>query len=212
MFFSAVEASSTSLVRVAMITDSVGWGLYDSQPNPSLNATSYPGHIRQALQTKYGNGGSGFISVGWTLDSDLQGYAPYTSSNSPLALSSPSDWTLQNSDGATYDVINVFTLNSTTSGATATFTVRGATVAVWYVQWPQGGTFSVTIDGTVVSSSINSAASVPASVNATFAGGFSAGYTTHSVLITVLSNVGELCSRGWMHSTLSGSSLTNTAL
>lgn len=195
-FFTAAAASSSSLVRVALIGDSISWGLYNSQPNPSVNGTSYPDHLRQALQTKYGNGGSGFISIGWTPDSGLQGSAAYSSANFPLALSSSSAWTLQNYVGATYDVINCFTLISTTSGAIATFTVRGATIVLWYATQPSGGTFSVTIDGVVVSASINSASITPTSTSVTYGGTYSAGYTTHSVVVTVLSQASGVILQG----------------
>jgi lysophospholipase L1-like esterase len=178
-FFTAAASSSSQLVRVSLIGDSIGYGLYSSNLNPtSTSSTSWTGLLRTALQAQYGDGGSGFISITWWLQ--VWGVSSYNSNVFPLTFSS--GWTPQNFQylGNGYDSINTFTATTTTQFATATFTVRGSTIEVFYVTCSTCGVFAVTVDGNVLNSGINTASGTIASTSRTFTG-LSA--TTHTVVI-----------------------------
>ena len=175
--------SSSQLVRVAAITDSIGFGLWASQLQPIPAATSWSGITRTRLQAQYGDGGSGYVSI--SSSNAWVGAAPYQSSQLPVTLNGP--WINEPSSMTSWGSPNSFDANSRTNGDSAIFTVRGTTVTVYYVTIPSGGSFSVSIDGSVTDSSINTNASSAArtSLTRTVAAG------NHTVVITNVGGAGS---------------------
>ncbi|HEX5541974.1 MAG TPA: hypothetical protein VFX60_10520 [Micromonospora sp.] len=120
-------AAGTGLARVVCVGGSATLGYYASNPRTK----SWPGLIAAALQSAYGDGGSGFHGV--SLSNNLTGssnptaYAAWLANGSAVAQSGT--WTQGGSQygpGATY-------LYSDQAGATMTFRARGTTVRIYTV-------------------------------------------------------------------------------
>ena len=166
-FSAALAQSSSKLVRVAVIGDSIAYGLYASAPAPVPTSTSWPGIVRAGLQASYGDGGTGFVSSAASPDDSA---GAYPSGSWPVNHYG-SNWTIQQASSSTaYQSINAFAMTTQHPGDYITFAVRGSSIVVWYVSAPGGATFSVQIDGTTVASAVNSAAGAAASNSTLFAG------------------------------------------
>jgi lysophospholipase L1-like esterase len=172
---SKLSNTATSNATIAILGDSITYGFDASDLTTRTSGNSYSGVLRNSLQSLYGDGGSGYISVNMGLGFGTIG--SYTSANT--GVSTTGTWTTQSGDGPASANIYTNTLNST-----ATFAyVRGSTIVVYFSYAPNVGTFTVTIDGTNMGT-----------VTAT-SGSFSIGtssYTvsagTHTVLITSTSS------------------------
>jgi len=82
--------ASSTLVRIAVIGDSVTAGSYVSSQYPNASGTSYTSILRSVLQEKYGFGGSGFTSVS---QSQIGfGNTPYAPSVTPFPIRATGSW------------------------------------------------------------------------------------------------------------------------
>jgi lysophospholipase L1-like esterase len=119
--------AGTGLARVVCVGGSATLGYYASNPRTK----SWPGLVATALQSAYGDGGSGFhgVSLSNTLTggSNPTAYAAWLANNSAVAQTGT--WTQGGNNygpGATY-------LYSDNTGATITFRARGTTVKIFTV-------------------------------------------------------------------------------
>jgi hypothetical protein len=97
-------------MSIAFYGDSISVGAWAGSTNDSWNANGFVGLLRTALQSKYGNGGQGFLDLGryeWVKTgtwSALAGYGPFGfsfyASNDPTSY-----WTLTVADGDNLDIV-----------------------------------------------------------------------------------------------------------
>ncbi|MFC7906483.1 hypothetical protein [Streptomyces nigra] len=166
-------AAGTGLARIITVGGSATLGYFASNPRTK----SWPGLVGAALQSSYGDGGSGFHGV--NLSQTLTDATPYAAwLTAGAAVGQTGTWTQGGSTygpGATY-------LYSDVAGSTLTFKARGTTVKI----------FTVTGSGTrpAMLYSIDGAADVSvaqpsgtAAIQTTTVTGLSD--TTHTVVIKV---------------------------
>jgi lysophospholipase L1-like esterase len=139
----AAAKAGTGLARVACVGDSITVGQFAS----NLDTKNWPGLVRTALQASFGDGGSGFKSVMDTaLVLNSSSYTAAVASSSLIALSGT--WTVgttvPDGPGAQY-------ILGTTTGASATYSVRGTSASVIYLAGSTTGwgNMTITIDGTL---------------------------------------------------------------
>ncbi|MGQ5606145.1 SGNH/GDSL hydrolase family protein [Streptomyces sp. EKS3.2] len=119
-------AAGTGLARIVTVGGSATLGYFASNPRTK----SWPGLVAGALQSSYGDGGSGFqgVSLSQTLAGDnAAAYAAWLTAGAAVAQSGT--WTQGGSTfgpGATY-------IYSDQTGATLTFKARGTTVKIYTV-------------------------------------------------------------------------------
>ncbi|MGW4728840.1 SGNH/GDSL hydrolase family protein [Streptomyces shenzhenensis] len=117
-------AAGTGLARIITVGGSATLGYFASNPRTK----SWPGLVGAALQSSYGDGGSGFHGV--NLSSVLTDAGPYAAwLTAGAAVAQTGTWTQGGSSygpGATY-------LYSDVTGATLTFKARGSTVKIYTV-------------------------------------------------------------------------------
>lgn len=128
-----LAAAGSGLAKIAVMGDSVSRGYYASD----LTLKGYIGLLRTSLQTTFGDGGSGFRSVG---DSTIHAnVAAYTSQYVTLT----GTW----GNSTVGDGPGMSGIQSSTDGSTATAVVRGTKVGIWFLAQTGAGTFTVSIDG-----------------------------------------------------------------
>jgi lysophospholipase L1-like esterase len=165
------------LVRVLILAASIGAG----QLATDVAAKSWPNLLRIALQSKYGDGGTGFMSPDWRA-------AVMPNSG----VSSTGSWTDVQSPGppaVNEGGIGAYSVRPTTSGngATLTFTFRGTTLDIFTKTDPAYGRVDYNIDGAgAVQIPLNSAVSI----NTTTVSGLSAG--THTVVLTAAAGTSRI--------------------
>jgi lysophospholipase L1-like esterase len=143
-FWRAARANAhagTGLARVAFVGDSLFEGLLSS----NLDTKPYTGLIKAALQTAYGDGGSGFKSVADTpLILDL------SSSTYGNAVAGVVTLTGTWVNNTTADGPAAQNVQAQSNGATATYVIRGRFVSVLYFTGASAsfGQMNVSIDGT----------------------------------------------------------------
>ncbi|MFD8970552.1 SGNH/GDSL hydrolase family protein [Streptomyces sp. NPDC059568] len=117
-------AAGTGLARIVTVGGSATLGYFASDPRTK----SWPGLVGAALQSSYGDGGSGFHGVSLSQPlTDAPAYAAWLTAGAAVAQTGT--WTQGGSTygpGATY-------LYSDTTGATLTFRARGTTVRIFTV-------------------------------------------------------------------------------
>lgn len=134
------NAAATSGARIVIAGDSLSQGYFAS----NLHTTSWVGLTRQALQSAYGSGGSGFFSVSRSnavMSADPAALSAWQANQSIAALTGT--WTLGSINfgpGITYI--------TSSAAATATFKVTGTTVKIYNISGaaPRAG-FTYSIDG-----------------------------------------------------------------
>lgn len=163
----ARQLGGSRLVRVLILAASIGAGEQAS----SAGTTSWYALLRAALQFKYGNGGTGFMSPGWRAMAGSgvtsTGAWSETASGGPPATS----------EGG----VGAYSLRPTTvgNGATLTFTFRGTSLDIFTKTDPAYGRVDYNIDGAgAVQIPLNSAVSIKTTTIS--------GLTTaqHSVVLT----------------------------
>ncbi|MFF2852696.1 glycosyl hydrolase family 28-related protein [Streptomyces sp. NPDC058001] len=116
--------AGTGLARIVTVGGSATLGYFASNPRTK----SWPGLVSAALQSVYGDGGSGFHGV--SLSQNLTDAGPYAAwLTAGAAVAQSGTWTQGGSTygpGATY-------LYSDVTGATLTFKARGTTVRIYTV-------------------------------------------------------------------------------
>lgn len=146
----AAAKAGTGLARVAFVGDSLTQGWFAS----NFETASYAGRTRVALQALGGDGGSGYKSVADTtvIHTDEGDYASVASTQGALGnlIATTGTWaadrTLPEGPAATI-------IRSDDSAATATYTVRGTLVEVFYLTTlttagaTLGGTIGISVDG-----------------------------------------------------------------
>jgi lysophospholipase L1-like esterase len=165
------------LVRVLIASASIGAGQLAS----NQGTKSWYALLRAALQSRYGDGGSGFMSPDWR--------AAATPSS---GVASSGAWTDVQSPGppATSEGgIGGYAVRPTVSGnaATLTFTFRGTTLDIFTKTDPTYGRVDYQIDGgSVVQIALNSAASI----KTTTITGLST--ATHTVILTAAAGTSRI--------------------
>ncbi len=165
----ALASSNSSLANIAFIGDSITLG-YDSS---NFYTTSYVSLVRTALQSIYGNGGTGFLGVNASTF-----YGLYTAANTNCTKSGSWTETWDQGGCANY---GFYTLSG---GNTFTFTnVIGTSISVFYARSEYSGTFSISVNGgtAVVVNAYDANPANRASTPYTFTG-LSAG--PHTVVVT----------------------------
>ncbi|GLY32101.1 SGNH/GDSL hydrolase family protein [Kineosporia sp. NBRC 101731] len=134
----AAGAAGTKLAKVAVYGDSIGH-VFPS----NLEDKTYPGRIQTALQAKYGDGGGGFFSAGYTQGQLSFSNAAWLADADKLATITGT-WSAGPASGPGQRMIQ-----SSADGSTWTKRVRGTTVGVWVAVVTSGaaGVFSATVDG-----------------------------------------------------------------
>lgn len=168
------NAAGSGQCVIAAKGDSVTQGLWSS----SLRNKSWVGLCAAALQTQYGDGGSGFfIGQRSTLNATMTtaGYATQTE----LVAFSGASWAVFNNLGGAGDG-GIRCAASPATTHTLTFQVRGNTVQVFHLTGSGNGSFSWTVDGVSQGTVSTNAATGASVVSAT---GFGGG--VHTVVLTV---------------------------
>lgn len=167
----ARDEAATRPVVLGIIGDSIGKGTDAS----NQFHTSWPGLLRRALQQKFGDGGSGFVTV-----DQAQGGV----------VGSTGAWTTapafgQPSRGGPGGVSYRPTVAG--NGATLTFPVWGSTVTLWAKTAPSFGRVDVAIDG-------GAPVQVPLTAAVSVTGRAFTGLTAgpHSVVVTAASGSSEV--------------------
>lgn len=186
----ATAKTGSGLCRITAITDSLGYGYYAS----NLDTTSVYGIVKTGLQSLYGDGGSGIVSVNRStvvLTADARAAAiqnAWQTAGNLISLTGTWTEVTNGTDGPGGGV-----LIGSTTGATATFVVRGSTVEIFYQSVPSltaAGSFTYQIDGGAVSGPIQSYRVTQGAVEKVTVTGLSAG--THTVVITATDANGTL--------------------
>jgi lysophospholipase L1-like esterase len=161
-------------VLVAILGDSIARGFGAS----NLNTTGWAAKLKTALQATYGDGGSGWQG---SIDADAAMTAIVTTASYRTLYAAAGNQVATTGSWATSGPFGpgVTTITTTASGATATYTVRGTSVKLWYIQNTGKGTFNWTIDG-VAQTAVNTAGA--ASTQSVTVSGLSSG--SHTVVIT----------------------------
>lgn len=135
------DAAAAGKAKIIFMGDSVTKGYYVS----NLVTKSYPGVIRTALQTAYGDGGSGLYSVNRSaaiVGAKPEAVAAWSANGSIIATTGT--WT----DTDLYYGPGISSIYAT-AAATATFSVRGTTLKIYTlagVNTPNAG-YTYSIDG-----------------------------------------------------------------
>jgi lysophospholipase L1-like esterase len=167
-----MRAAAASGATIALVGDSIGAGL-----DASTYALSWPGRVAGALQTIYGDGGSGFYSVGRSTVYNAL-WAPFS-----WRVTSTGTWTTnvgttdKNGPGGAR-------VSSTVNGSTLTFTTRGSRVRVYHLIGASFQGYTVTIDGGAPSGTQATAGT--AGIGFSEFTGLSTG--THTVVVTAVTN------------------------
>jgi lysophospholipase L1-like esterase len=158
-WYAALANRHYTPAKIAVVGDSIAEGIGASQFGRSWVPMTL-NHLRDKFPVSWIPGGSGFVAA-W--DNPGMNY-------DVPAYTYPATW----SSGTTVNYVgwSMKSLNTTASGVTGTYNFTGTSIHVWYIKQSGGGTFSVTIDGTVVA----------ASVATTIASGYSIGVWTSSAL------------------------------
>ena len=162
-----LTAASTP-ARIAVMGDSISAGYYAS----NLVTKGYVGLLATALQAAYGDGGSGFFGVRYS-STHASSLAAYYGSQFVQISGSWSSSGVGDGPGMTG-------IQSTSNGATATYTVRGTKVGIWYLRQAGAGDFTVAIDGGAPVTV--STAGTPSDAAKYEVTGLSAG--THTIVVT----------------------------
>lgn len=147
----ARQLGGSRLVRVLIIGASICAGEASSSPG----TTSWYALLRSALQAKYGNGGTGFMSIGWRSSTDSGSGVTFTGAWTDTAGGGPP----ATSEGG----IGSISARPTTAGngATMTFTFRGTSLDIFTKTDPAYGRVDYNIDGAgAVQVPLNSAVSI----------------------------------------------------
>jgi lysophospholipase L1-like esterase len=176
----ALSNASTSRATLAVVGDSVSQGFDASD----LLATSYVGLLKADLQTRYGDGGSGYLGVpysrtfmaggpGATLDTYYAGKGNLDAVTGTWSI---------NSQG-----ISTVLLQTTVNGSTISVTRKGTSIDLYTVDGPATTTWSYQIDGgaTVPVTPTNTGVLIKRTLS-----GLSAG--NHTVVITFTGASGTL--------------------
>ncbi|MEU5284114.1 SGNH/GDSL hydrolase family protein [Streptomyces sp. NPDC020755] len=134
------QRAASGLARIVVAGDSLSQGYFASD----LTNSSWVGLVRQALQTQYGDGGSGFYSTSRSsavMSASAGALAAWEANNSIATLTGT--WTL----GALNFGPGI-TFIQAAAAATATFQVSGSIVKIFNISGaaPRAG-FTYTIDG-----------------------------------------------------------------
>jgi lysophospholipase L1-like esterase len=163
--------AGTGLATVAAVGSSSTQGLYAS----NLMTTSFAGRLKTALQSSYGDGGSGFFSTGNSATFFGAGASTTAWAAIPGNFCTTSgSWSIGNpyGPGANY-------LSTSTAGSSITFTLRGTTIRVYTMSGGGRVNWTYSVDG---------AAAVPVtdsgvvSIQVTTITGLSAG--SHTLTLT----------------------------
>jgi hypothetical protein len=187
-FLSIAQSAGSRLVRVAAITDSIGWGLYASNSSTFAGDTCWTSLLRTQLQAQYGDGGSGFVSASHSQDNG--GGPDYTLADVGVFDNNQGAWPANYFDCSgdiDYTYINHADVSTTVAQASYTFRVRGTSILVYYVANARGPLFTVAIDG-YTPTTFNS----HASSNTSTYQSFSVPAGTHVVTVTHSGSDGQL--------------------
>lgn len=170
--------NQTGLVRACAIGTSImqGYGATTLQ-------TNFINKWRDAMQTIYGDGGSGAIGV-WSGPAATTG----VSGNPQFPMTWTTGWTSVGGGQG-------YLVSSTTAGNSLTWSLRGKHVRVWFITNSVFGTFSTTIDGVNMgtTSTVGSAAMGSVEYDLTTSG-------PHTVVVSVVapaSGVYISAAEGW---------------
>ncbi len=166
---SALASSNSTLANIAFVGDSITLG-YDSS---NFYTTNYVSLVRTALQSIYGNGGTGFLGVNASVF-----YGSYNATNTNCTKSA--GWTELWDGGGCAN----YAFYTVAAGNTFTFTnVIGTSVSVYYARTEFSGTFSIAVNGgtPVVVNAYDANPANRASLPYTFTG---LGAGPHSVVVT----------------------------
>ncbi|MYX14378.1 hypothetical protein GTY67_13325 [Streptomyces sp. SID8374] len=175
------DAAGTGKARIIAVGDSVTKGYYCSD----LVSKSYVGILRTALQSAYGDGGSGLYSVNRTpaiIGAKPEAIAAWQANQS--IATTTGTWT----DTVLWYGPGISSIYAT-AAATATFTVRGSTIKIYTlagVNTPNAG-YTYAIDGAAAVAVADPGLS-SASVRTQTITGLSAG--THTVVISYNGSAG----------------------
>lgn len=161
-----LTAGSTP-ARIAVMGDSISAGYFAS----NIVTKGYIGLIATSLQTTYGDGGSGFFGV---RNSSVH-LSSLNSTYGTQFVQLTGTW----SSSGVGDGPGMTGIQSTSNGATATYTVRGTKVGIWYLRQSGAGDFTVAIDGGSPVTVSTAGATGAAKYEVT---GLSAG--THTIVVT----------------------------
>jgi lysophospholipase L1-like esterase len=175
---SKLAGTKTGNATLAVVGDSISVGNWSSDITTSTTATNYVGLIRTALQAQYGDGGSGFIGTNLIPTYDGGGYVS--------GVSCVGAWTFFPNGASTGAASNGGPSNtssySSTIGNTITYTgVRGQTLTVYYINFAVGS-YTVTVDGTVVGTVTTTGGGAYTSQSFTIPAG------SHTVVLTITSS------------------------
>lgn len=146
-FQEVLQNAISQRVVVAVMGDSISFGNYSSvntQADLSNPATNYVGVLARALQSKYGDGGSGFSPNYWDTNATFNAKYPTTNNRH---VNWTGTWTVTKDSTARGFLGNVKVVPA--NGSKAQFITRGKHVAVYYGSSISGAadTFTVAIDG-----------------------------------------------------------------
>ncbi len=192
-FQEVLQNAIAQRVVIAVLGDSISYGNYSSvntQADLSHPATSYVGVLATALQTKYGDGGSGFSPNYYDSNATINAKYPTTNNRHVNWTAGPgggAGWTVTKDNTARGYLGNVKIVPS--NGSKAQFLTRGKHVVVYYGVPPSTATtdsFTVSIDGTTTTVTVDvNAATNPVMREATFD---VTGTGIHTVIITASSS------------------------
>jgi lysophospholipase L1-like esterase len=140
-------AATGGKARIVVVGGSASQGYYAS----NLHTGGWVGNVRQALQAKYGNGGSGVYSTsrsGTYISGAADAQALTAWRTAGCAITQTGTWTLGGSNygpGSTY-------IYTDTTGSSATFTVTGSIVKIYTLAGGgsrAGFTYKIDAGGTV---------------------------------------------------------------
>lgn len=143
-----LSQSSTSLVKIGLMGDSISAGSYCSNQLPNRLGTGLCNKLQSSLQNVYGDGGSGFVHVAQS--PSFAGNNLYSSSVLPVNITNIT-YSFNASIGSTF-------AGSSTLNANAIFSaIRGTSVSVFLFVGPSNSTVvNVTIaDGSTIISNKN---------------------------------------------------------
>jgi hypothetical protein len=135
----ALAGAGTGKATIAVVGDSVAWGAYSSNPSTK----GWASLVRIALQTAYGDGGSGYVGVQNAL-AVMSALGVSSAARTAYGAAAAVTGTWASNGG--FGIGNV-SISSATTASTITFTVRGTAVSMYYVTNPGNATFNWSIDG-----------------------------------------------------------------
>lgn len=171
--------AGTGKAVIHFVGDSITQGFYSSD----LLLKSFVGLATTAMQSAYGDGGIGWFGV--ANSTLVAGTASYPANNSWALVGT---WTLQ-TDATQYGgpgFCSIYSAASLGTTQTATATLRGTKLTIYYNQFSGGGTFTPIIDGVSQTAVSTNGANSLASVSYTVAAG------SHTLQLSIAPSQGNV--------------------